>query len=200
MKKILLSILCSTFLFISFYTQADTKTDNTKTDTKEPSIPAMDSPSSSYEKTGFFHFSLGGEVSPQDDFEYHTTIITIKFGGIISQQNSFNAGIKFTTHKIEHSFLVFQYSYDFIDGTKWVPGVDATLLLGFKRYDTDEDTYEYKYKLSAGFELGPYLKTFISRSHALLLRAGATLDTSTEGSLDLTESRIYLNLGFQWYF
>ena len=146
------------------------------------------------EKAGFFAFNLGGEVVPANSLEYYTSVIGLTFGSKISQNSSFRAGIKATIAKIEQSFLTFQYGYSFIESSKWVPGADVALLIGFKK------DYEKEVSiLSAGFELGPYLKAHISRSQALLLRVGVTYDTSTDKEFDLTNSRIYLNLGLQWY-
>ena len=56
------------------------------------------------------------------------------------------------------------------------------------------------YKLAGGFELGPNLKTFISKSYALILRAGITYDVSTNEVFDLVETRAYLSLGIRKYF
>ena len=177
MKKILLSMV-----FISFYAQAEL-------------VQVEADP----EKTGFFSFSLGGEVLPAQDFLYKTPTIGIKFGGKISQQSSFEAGLKIKILDIEHSFLAFQYGYSFIEGSQWIPGIDVALLVGFKR-DFNKKEEENTYTLAGGVELGPYLKTFISKSHALLLRTGVTYDTSTDDDFDLTNSRVYLNLGLQYYF
>ena len=151
------------------------------------------------EKTGFFSLNIGGEVTPSEKFAYHTTVVGLNFGGLITQQHTFNAGLKFTTARIESSFLTFNYAYSFIKGRQWIPGVDISLLIGLRQtYDTIKN--ENVYLPSIGGELGPYLKTFISRSHALILRAGVTHDTNTEGDFDFQDLRMYLNLGVQWYF
>ncbi len=151
------------------------------------------------ENTGFFYINLGGEVIPADNFEYHTSVVGIHFGGLISQQNAFRAGLKITTAKVEHSFLSFQYEYSFTDSSQWILGIDAALLVGFKS-EYNKEKEEDIYTIGGGFELGPYLRAFISKSHALLLRAGVTYDTSTDDEFDLNNSRAYLNLGIQWYF
>ena len=182
MKK-LYAILLSLF-FVASYAQAESmmpQMEPTKANTEQ-------------EDTGFFSFGLGGEVIPADRLAYYTTVLALSYGGVISEQSSFNAGVKITPEKLESSFLALRYAYSFIKGRKWIPGIDVSLLLGFS-YDNLN-----QYRLSGGFELGPYLKTFISTSHALLLRAGVTYDTSTANDFDLTDSRAYLNLAVQWYF
>ena len=180
MKKIILSI----FFIIGFYAQAEL-------------VQVEADP----EETGFFSYTLGGEVLPAQDFLYQTPTASITFGGKISQQSSFEAGLKIKIMEIQHSSLAFRYGYSFIKGSQWIPGIDVVLLVGFKRsfYKKKEET-ENEYTLAGGAELGPYLKTFISKSHALLLRVGVTYDTSTDDDFDLTNSRVYLNLGLQYYF
>lgn len=180
MKKIMWSIL-----FIGLYAQAESTSNTESISETESAQEKMEK-----EKTGFFSFSLGGEVIPTNEFEHHTTVIGIKFGSQISQKSSFETGLKVTTTKVEQSFLTFQYGYSFINNSRWMPGLDAALLLGLKE---EEDVY----KLSGGFELGPYLKTFISKSHALILRGGITHDINISDTL--SQLRIYLNLGVQWY-
>lgn len=182
-------------LFIGFYAQAESMP-QTKSATQVESVQAEVDP----EKTGFFSFNLGGEVIPANSFEYYTSVVGLAFGGKISQHSSFRAGIKATIARIEQSFLTFQYGYSFIEGSQWVPGADVALLIGFKKDPEKEKERIFKVStLSVGAELGPYLKAHISRSHALLLRVGVTYDTSTDDEFDLTNLRIYLNLGLQWY-
>ena len=183
MKK-LYAILLSLFFVVS-YAQADAmpQVEPTLTNTEQ-------------EDTGFFSLGLGGEVTPKQYFAYYTTVVSLRYGGVISEQSSFNAGVKITPEKMHSSLLALQYAYSFIKGRKWIPGIDVSLLVGF----TAQWGYTTTYTLSGGFELGPYLKTFISKSHALLLRTGITYDTSTASDFDLTDSRVYLNLVIQWYF
>ena len=204
-------ILLSLF-FITPYAQAEVMPQQAEVMPQTESTQAY---TQQEENTGFFSFGLGGEVIPADYFSYYTTVVNFRYGGIISERSSFTAGLKLTTHNITNSFLAFQYAYSFTEGHKWVPGIDISLLIGFQR-EADNRVIPlsdnlgpgyilYKkpaYHLSGGLELGPYLKTFISKSHALLLRTGVAIDTTTlvEDGFDGTDFRAYLNLAIQWYF
>ena len=158
------------------------------------------------ENTAFFSISTGGEVVPANDFKYRFTTVDIKFGREVSQHSSFAAGLTVPTSEIQHSFLVFQYAYSFIKDSQWIPGIDISLLIGFQNEGDGPPRFELfggardAYFLAGGFELGPYLKTFISKTYALFLRAGVSYDQNVVDDFDLTDSRIYLNLGIQRYF
>ena len=178
---------------------------------KAEMMPQMEPSQVTTEKTGFFSFGIGGEVIPADSFIYYASVLNVRYGGILSKQSSFTAGLKITTHNITNSFLAFQYAYNFIESHKWVPGIDVSLLLGFhgrEEYSNLEThsgfshyVFNNDYYPSVGLELGPYLKTFISKKHALLLRTGVTIDTTTwNDGFDGTDFRAYLNLAIQWYF
>ncbi|MDE0119962.1 MAG: hypothetical protein OXM55_08160 [Bdellovibrionales bacterium] len=199
MKKPNIIILLSLF-FIAPYIQAEIM----------PQMESTRAYTEQEENTGFFSFGIGGEVIPADYFSYYTTVFNFRYGGIISKQSSFTAGLKLTIHNVTHSFLAFQYLYSFTEGHKWVPGIDISLLIGFQRAKPPlfmasshkvVSFIEDEYHLSGGLELGPYLKTFISKSHALLLRTGVTIDTTTwKDGPCWTDFRAYLNLAIQWYF
>ena len=193
MKKIVILPI----LFIGFYAQAESIPQ------AEPTIQTESvQTESDQEKTGFFSFSLGGEVTPNNFINYHSTTVDIKFGGKISQHSSFGAGVKITTGP--DYLFAFQYVYNFIKSNQWIPGVDFSLLVGPSildfTYDHEDDSSGFP--LTGGFEFGPHLKTFISKSHALLLRTGVTILVSKNNRDDdiYASTRIYLNLGFQWHF
>ena len=182
---------------------------------QEEASPQKEAPSQYDEKTGFVTVNLGGEITPVDGLKYYSTIIGLKAGGLIAQRQSFNAGLKLFTSQIADSFLYFNYAYSFTGGRQWIPGMDISLLIGLNtvKEKTEERSsrlfkeekdylYEYSYYPTIGLELGPYLKTFISNSFALLLRTGVThsINTNDVEDFDIRELRVYLNLGVQWYF
>ena len=136
----------------------------------------------------------------------------MKFGGNISQHSSFGAGVKITSDN--HLLLGFQYAYSFTKDKKWIPGMDFSLLIGYQISTTPREhkclTTGYKHPSTSNknnfvnnFELGPSLKICISKSHALLLRTGISGYNSTDSFFHsdfIKKSKIYLNLGLQWYF
>ena len=143
------------------------------------------------EKTGFFSVSIGGEVIPVDNFVIDAIVSSITYGGILSKQSSFEAGIKL----VDNGGLLFRYGYSFTKDRQWVPGMDVTLLIS-AAYGGSNDSW----KLKGGFELGPYLKTFISRSHSLFVRTGIAHYATIGDDFDIAKFRIYLNLGVKWHF
>lgn len=186
-------LLALLFIFsMSAYTQEETPSQN------------EESPSQNNEKTGFISVDLGGEVTPAYNLEYYSTVVGVKIGGIIAEQHSFNAGLKLLTTQIAGSFLSFNYAYSFIKGRKWIPGIDISLLAGLNRVETNnkDGYYDSSYYPTIGLELGPYLKTFVSNSFALLLKGGVThsINTNDANDFDIRELKVYLNLGVQRYF
>ena len=185
MKKVLLSII----FFTGFYAQAESVVQTESVQVKDEQ-----------EKTGFFSFNLGGAVI-SENFNYHSTTVDIKFGGKISQHSSFGVGVKITS--LDYLFT-FQYIYNFTKSEQSIPGVDFSLLVGPNTsvFNYDKDDNHIGFPLTGGFEFGPHLKTFISKSHALLLRTGVTILVSKNNRDDdiYASTRIYLNLGFQWHF
>ena len=76
--------------------------------------------------------------------------------------------------------------------------MDFTLLIGSKSRGGSEGR---EYNLAGGFELGPYLKASISKTYALLLRAGVSYDAVIDDDyFDPAKLKPYLTLGLQWYF
>ena len=145
--------------------------------------------------TGFFSLSLGHIALPLRYFEYYDITLNFRYGGYVSEQSSFEAGVKFG---IKESILVMlKYNYDFLSGKRWIPGLDIALLLG--RFGIYESRSRY---LDAGLEVGPYVRVFISKSHALFLRTGVVVDTSRlHTHINIAdELKLYLNLGIQWHF
>ena len=161
------------------------------------SMLQMEPMNTEQENTGFFSISLGGETIPLDDFLYDATVVNITFGGNISKQSFFEAGIKL----INNGGLVFRYGYSFMEGRQWIPGVDVSLLANIN-YSWDNYN-KGKLKVGTGLELGPHLKTFISKSFALLIRTGVAhyvVFGKDFKNFDIAKFRLYLNLGIQWHF
>ena len=149
--------------------------------------------------TGFFSLSVGIETQPMYYFTHYSTSLSFRYGGYFSAQHGFEAGVKMSTQ--EYIMIMLKYNYDFIRDNKWVPGLDIALLVGTS-YSGNKLSQLGKDSLDAGLEIGPYIKTFISRSHALCLRTGVAYDTSGrhQGGLYLLDFRLYLDLGIQWHF
>ena len=195
--KLISSIFFLVF-FIASYAQAESTLQTESTPKTKPTLQVESiQAETEQKKTNIFSLSLGGEVSLSDNFAYNTSTMDITFGGITSKQSFFQAGVKLYTNDIGASLFTLRYGYSFIEGRQWVPGVDISLLAG-ARYSYFNN--KHKFILGGGFELGSYLKIFISKSHALVLRTGITYATNTESDFDLTDSKAYLNLGIQWHF
>ena len=135
------TILILSLFFIGLYTQAESMSQKEQ---KEPVQVKVDD-----KHTGFYSFSLGGEVispadSEEDFVKYHTSTFGMKFGAKLSQKSDFAAGVKGLTGA---TFLGFQYGYSFIEkSNRWVPGMDATLLIGFRRAGLEKtDDVDYSF-------------------------------------------------------
>ena len=143
--------------------------------------------------TGFFSLSIGHEALPIRSFAYHGTNISFRYGGYLSEQSGFEGGIRWGI--LDAWFIVLKYNYDWITHRRWTPGLDVSVMVG---------TYPYRHSnrqwLDLGLEIGPYIKSFISRSHALVLRTGLAYDTSLLTVPNLVDLRLYLSLGIQWHF
>ena len=192
MKLVYLTSLCIFCTTVYAQTESSSQVDTS------PQMQSVQVNQNNDEKA-FFSIDLGGEVTPAYNLRYNSTVIGLKVGGLISQQQTFNAGLKITTARFASSFLSFNYAYSFVKGRQWIPGVDISLLVGLNE---EKKSSDYSYYPTIGLELGPYLKTFISNSFALLLRSGVThsINTNAAGDFDFRELRLYLNLGVQWYF
>ena len=150
-----------------------------------------------HSNTGFFSLSVSLDAFPLHYFKYHGTSFGLRYGSHFSAQSSFEAGIQGGAGNI---LLMFKYNYDFIRGTKWVPGLDISLLVGnYSGFSLNADRTLW---LDAGLEIGPYIRTFISRSHALLFRTGVACDTHRlQDSINLADDlSLYLSLSIQWHF
>ena len=151
--------------------------------------------------TGFFSLSFQPEALPLKYLEYYDTSVNFAYGGYFNEQNGFTAGVR--ANMRDGLFIMLKYNYDFITGSKWIPGMDISLLVGsynharYKKYNREAKPKSW---IDAGLEIGPYIKTFISRSHALVLRTGLAYDTSQLMVPNLSDIRLYLSLGIQWHF
>ena len=188
-----MKLISSIFLLIFFITSYAQAESTLQTE----SMPQMEPMNTEQENTGFFSISLGGEVIPLDNFKYDATVTNITFGGTISKQSFFEAGVKL----VNNGGLLFRYGYGFTEGRQWVPGVDITLL-AHAGYSWNK-LQDGNLTVGTGFELGPHLKTFISKSFALLIRTGVAnyvVFGKDFKNFDLEKFRVYLNLGLQWHF
>ena len=190
----LISLMFLLIFFTTSYAQAEESMPQTASQPQAESSSQNEPMQGKAEqkKTGFFSISIGGEAIPLDNFIFDAIVSSITFGGTLSKQSSFEAGVKL----VDNGGLLFRYGYSFMEGQKWIPGVDITLLASASYNDYKQDAW----KVSGGFELGPYLKTFISHSHSLFVRTGVAHYATIGEKFDIEEFRMYLNLGIQWHF
>ena len=219
MKK--LHIIMVVF-FMSFYAQAES---SSATEVKQQS----NSPNWQNRKTGFFSGGIRSEFTPSDEFLYYDSSVNLRYGHYISKHSFFEAGID-SNYLSKPIFFHLKYGYDLIAMGRTIPGIDISLLVGVeKRKNLGYPSYPYKYKniseeeyvrrvedyekkseeireeeskvsLAVGFAVGMYVKTFVSRSAALVLRVGATHDTSSGlEDFDLLDTRMYMGLSVKWY-
>jgi len=162
---------------------------------------------------GFFSFGLGGSAMPLRGGVYYGSSVELRYGAYISNQSFFEAGVDINTETSGN--LHFKYGYDFIKGSKWVPGIDLSLLLGYnvsRDYRNYNDLLEISKEywvnnwyvnshsyISLGFAIGPYIKTYISDSKVLVLRTGIK-HTDGWSRFNIRDIRVYMNLAMQWYF
>lgn len=181
MKKIIITLL---FIFIGTYAQAD-----------------------SYEKSskrGYLYIGVGSEFLPMNDFRYVGTPFDIKYGGYVSSQSFVEIGFSTRKSTTAGEFDVMfgpniKYGYDFIKDTQWVPGLDVSVLIG-PRWQTKASSEEGELFLTIGFELGLYVRTFISRSHAIMLRSGISKGEEAFSDFDSKHLKTYLHVVVQWFF
>ena len=187
----LISLIFSFAFFITSYAHAESMPQMESTPQTKPTSQ-IESVNTDQKKTGFFSISIGGEAIPLDNFAFDAIVSSITFGGTLSKQSSFEAGIKL----VDNGGLLFRYGYSFMEGQQWIPGVDITLLVSAGYAPSLEEPWTVR----GGFELGPYLKTSISHSHTLFVRTGVAHYAAVGEDFDIEEFRMYLNLGIKWYF
>lgn len=189
------NLIFSLTFFITVYAQAESTPQVESTSQTESTSQAESMPVVPYnqEKTGFYSVSIGGEAIPLDNLTNAGFFATITFGATLSKRSSFEGGIKLVE---TNGGLLFRYGYSFKEGRHWVPGVDVTLLVSAHQLSYPSE----KMAISGGFELGPYLKTFISHSHSLFIRTGVTHYAVVGEYFDIAKFRMYLNLGVKFHF
>ncbi len=180
MKKILILI----FAFTSLYAQAEY---NHKTDNR-----------------GYFYLNIGVEYVPMDNLKYTGVPLDFKYGGHVTQQSFVEAGVIFRgniSNRDSDSPFVgpsVGYKYEFYNNTQWIPGLDFTLMIGPNLSSVTKESEEItSYSVIVGFELGVYMKTFVSRSHAITLRMGATHFGKFWNNID--QLKVSTSVGIQWF-
>ena len=150
----------------------------------------------SAEKTAFFSLHLINEFAPFDYLRYKRFGLSLGFGGDLFHQSAFELNIRLINPS---AFFSAKYEQDFTRNYRWIPGFDASLLLGAKGNQGPRRSWD-KY-LAVGLEGGLYVKTFITKSYALLARTGLNYEASVNTSSLLDqEPNIYVSIGLKKYF
>ena len=181
MKKVI--ILLS--IFIGLYAQAEY---NHKTDNR-----------------GYFYLNIGIEYLPMDNFKYTGTPFDFKYGGHVTQQSFIEAGITVrgpvNNRDSDSPFIgpSVRYRYEFYNNSQWIPGLDVALMIGTKSSsvttakEIDSSTF-----ITIGSELGIYVRTFVSKSHSIMLRLGTTYFGKFWNNID--QLKLSTSVGIQWFF
>ncbi len=159
--------------------------------------------SSVYDK-GFVTISYGLEFDPFNDLEYKNMLVDLQYGRHFGRKSFFSAGVR-GHHEVA---LVFRYGMDFTRNWSWVPGLDASVLIGRtwsspKPVDSGQGNNNVKSQpsLGFGFEFGFYLKTFITKVHAIFLRTGVVHENNQSlSNFDFKDSSAYIHLMLRWHF
>ena len=148
------------------------------------------------EKTAFFSLHLINEFAPLDYLRYERFALSLGFGGEVLRQSAFELSIRFT----RGAFFTTKYEQDFTRKYRWIPGFDASFLLGAK-YNNKGPRESWGKYLTLGLEGGLYVKTFITKSYAILTRTGLNYEVpvNTSNLLDL-EPTIYVSIGLKKHF
>ena len=143
---------------------------------------------------GYFVFHFANKFFAHEDFEFDGRSLSLGFGAQFWRNAELELYIN--TGRTTPSFGL-KYSYPFAgEGETWIPGADASLLLGL----IDERDREFRELLAAGAGAGLFLKTFVSKKYALIARGGASFSVPVSGSLWDELPKIYISLGFKRYF
>ena len=162
-----------------------------------PSVQALPVQNTIWRKAhqkGYFVFHFANKFFAHEDFEFDGRSLSLGFGAQFWRNAELELYIN--TGRTTPSFGL-KYSYPFAgEGETWIPGADASLLLGL----IDERDREFRELLAAGAGAGLFLKTFVSKKYALIARGGASFSVPVSGSLWDELPKIYISLGFKRYF
>ena len=166
-------------------------------------------------RTGFFAVDFINEFTPSDSFSYYDSSFDIQFGGELIPQNTMALGIRVPFEK--SGAVLLKYNYDFIRSGNWIPGVSVSALFGItpRNYGTfhpiDKELSEAELKelekknrrfLTFGMNLGVFVKKFISKNIAVLIRTGISHELISvkdpKGVDDLTVN-MYIGVGVRWH-
>ena len=164
-------------------------------------------------RTGFFAVDFINEFTPADAFAYYDSSFDIQFGGELIPQNTMALGIRVPFEK--SGAVLLKYNYDFIRSGNWIPGVSVSALFGITRrkggpiYISHSSEAELKKLeernrrfLTVGMNLGVFVKKFISRNIAVLIRTGISHELISvkdpKGIDDLTVN-MYIGVGVRWH-
>ena len=157
-------------------------------------------------RTGFFAIDFINEFTPADAFAYYDSSFDIKFGGELIPQNTVALGIRVPFEK--SGAVLLKYNYDFIRSGNWIPGVSVSALFGItpNEYIYAAHNLDIKAKkkrfLTVGMNLGVFVKKFISRNIAVLIRTGISHELISvkdpKGASDLTVN-MYIGVGVRWH-
>ena len=143
---------------------------------------------------GFFVLHFTNKFFAHDAFEFDGRDLSLGFGAQFWRggEMELNMNLGRTTP----SFGL-KYSHPFAEeGETWIPGADASFLLGL----IDEKDREYRELLAVGAGAGLFLKTFVSEKYALIARTGLSFSVPVNGSLWDEAPKIYISAGFKRYF
>lgn len=144
---------------------------------------------------GFFSLQLTNEFAPLRHFEYDQFGLSLGYGGSLFYNSAFELNAKFGSIG---PFFAARYEQDITRHYKWIPGIDASLSFGVTKLDNPRDWSKF---LSIGLEGGLFVKTFITKSYALLARTGINyrIPVNTSNILGL-EPNFYIGIGFKKHF
>lgn len=162
-------------------------------------------------RMGFFAVDFINEFTPPDAFAYYASSFDIKFGGQLIPQNTMALGIRVP---FKSGVVILKYNYDFIRSGNWIPGISVSALFGISpqtQFPLNEEMSEAglkKFKkenqrfLTVGMNLGVFVKKFISRNIAVLVRTGISHELISvkdpKGVDDLTVN-MYIGVGVRWH-
>ena len=146
----------------------------------------------------FFSIYLINEFMPLKNFEYEHFGPSLGYGGSLFHKSSFELNAKILFPSPGPVFSV-KYEQDFTRSYRWIPGFDTSLLFGIG--EPTRGGNRYFPALSVGLEGGVFVKTFITKCHALLARTGlnTALPVNNFNFYDL-DPKFYISIGLKKYF
>ena len=182
-------------------------------------------------RTGFFTLDFVNEFIPAKTFQYYSSSLDLKFGGeLMPPQHTGAIGVRLGLRDVN---ILLKYNYDFIEEGTWIPGASASLLFGIsprqyhdlaytplkpnqsteeatenskkeptkKIITTEEDSGRY---ITFGVNLEAYVKRFVSKNVAVVLRTGISHPLISVKGLDKSRKfsdmiNLYIGVGVRWY-